>query len=159
MRRTSILVVVALVLSPLAAAPALAVWGEKARGCPRWESQLAALEQGGGDPGSPRLVRLRGRIGSRCVALNEIQVLGSHNSYHIEPRPALMNLLLIFDPSFSAWQYTHLPLAEQLIQDDRGKRGGSRPWAAAPSAYVVGVSRRLFAHSISSARSLVGVKR
>ena len=57
--------------------------------------------------------------------------------------------------------------------DEQVDRGGSRPVAAAPVAarppiaaapatarsYVVGVRRRLFAHSISSARSLTAVNR
>jgi hypothetical protein len=105
---------VALALSLLVASPALAVWGEKARGCPRWESQLAQLEQSGEDPNSARSRRLRNRIGSRCVALNEIQVLGTHNSYHIKPRQRLFLLLVGFDPAFRAWDYTHLPLDEQF---------------------------------------------
>jgi hypothetical protein len=113
MRPTSILAV-ALALSLLAGKPALALWGEKSRSCPRWETRLAELEQSGEDPSSARLRRLRSRLDNRCVALNEIQVLGSHNSYHIQPRPQLFALLLIFDPSFRAWEYNHLPLDEQF---------------------------------------------
>lgn len=51
---------------------------------------------------------------------NEVQVLGSHNSYHIEPEPALLAALASFDGAFAAsLEYTALPLADQL---DRGVR-------------------------------------
>src|SRR5262245_36061864 len=92
--------------------PSLAAWGEKSRACPRWETRLSQLETAGADANTLR--RLRDRIASRCVAVNEIQVLGTHNSYHLRPRPALFNLLLIFDPSFQAWDYQHIPLDEQF---------------------------------------------
>jgi len=49
-----------------------------------------------------------------CVRLNEIQLLGSHNSYHVEPTPELLELMLRFEPQAEAWQYTHLPLPEQF---------------------------------------------
>jgi len=49
------------------------------------------------------------------LRLNQIQVLGSHNSYHIEPQPALFSLLLAFsEPLARSFEYTHLPLAEQF---------------------------------------------
>src|SRR5262245_6544297 len=97
--------------------PALAFWGEKSDSCARWQAALERLEQAGEDPGSPRLRRLRGRVGNRCVALNVIQVLGTHNSYHIQPRPQLFSLLLAFDPSFQAWEYTHPPLDQQFTTE------------------------------------------
>lgn len=43
------------------------------------------------------------------LRLNQIQVLGSHNSYHIRPQGRLGRALPIQD-----WQYTHLPLGEQF---------------------------------------------
>jgi hypothetical protein len=91
-----------------------ALWGQKARGCPRWEARLAQLEQGGEDPNSLRLRTLKKKLGTRCVAFNEIQVLGTHNSYHIAPQPALLSLLVAFDSAFSAFDYTHIPLDEQF---------------------------------------------
>lgn len=48
------------------------------------------------------------------VRLNEVQVLGSHNSYHIQPHPDLIALYLLFDPRAYAWEYTHRPLPEQF---------------------------------------------
>lgn len=60
------------------------------------------------------------RIAERCVAMNQIQVLGTHNSYHREPRPSLMQALLDFTSAFQAIQYTHVPLPQQF--DDQGIR-------------------------------------
>jgi hypothetical protein len=61
-----------------------------------------------------RIARLARRHADRCVDLNEIQVLGSHNSYHIQPREPLFGLLVAFSPEFLAWEYTHLPLDVQF---------------------------------------------
>lgn len=72
----------------------------------------AALASGCGDSSSsgggayPRDGALR---------LNQVQVLGSHNSYHIQPRPELFSLLLAFsEPLARSFEYTHLPLEEQF---------------------------------------------
>ena len=46
-----------------------------------------------------------------CVRVNEIQVLGTHNSYHIAPEPALLQALAERGRNL---QYTHRPLTEQL---------------------------------------------
>lgn len=46
-----------------------------------------------------------------CVRLNEIQVLGTHNSYHVAPAPDVLTLL---GPRARDVEYTHRPLAEQL---------------------------------------------
>jgi hypothetical protein len=49
------------------------------------------------------------------VRLNEIQVLASHNSYHLEPEPTLFAALRAFlGPGADGLQYTHRPLAEQF---------------------------------------------
>jgi hypothetical protein len=54
----------------------------------------------------------------RCVSLNQVQVLGSHNSYHIQPAPSLDLLLRLSDPPGPelslVWEYTHVPLDEQF---------------------------------------------
>jgi hypothetical protein len=109
--------VLAAVLVAALAAPTRshAVWGAKARACPRWEAKLAALEQSGEPTDSSRMRALRAKIDGRCVALNEIQVLGSHNSFHIQARPALFALLAAFSPELAAsLEYTHLPLPDQF---------------------------------------------
>lgn len=54
------------------------------------------------------------------LKMNQIQVLGSHNSYKKKPAPAIVQLMLqyahIFPAGFSpdAWDYEHLPLTEQF---------------------------------------------
>jgi hypothetical protein len=49
------------------------------------------------------------------VRLNEIQVLASHNSYHVEPEPTLLTALKAFlGPAADGFEYTHRPLAEEL---------------------------------------------
>ncbi len=105
---------VALLAPAALAAPRLA----ESRSCPRLAAKLAALEARLPDapPGAlqHRVRRLQGRIADRCVALNEVQVLGTHNSYHVQPQPQLLNLLVLFDPSLAALEYTHAPLDEQL---------------------------------------------
>ncbi|MBW2447797.1 MAG: phosphatidylinositol-specific phospholipase C1-like protein [Deltaproteobacteria bacterium] len=53
-------------------------------------------------------------IAERCVRINEVQTIGSHNSYHVEPVQELIDLFLGFDPEAIFWQYTHLPLAQQF---------------------------------------------
>ena len=55
------------------------------------------------------------------VRLNQIQVIGSHNSYHIEPSPAVRALIAATGEEHAqGLEYTHPPLAEQF--SDRGIR-------------------------------------
>jgi hypothetical protein len=53
--------------------------------------------------------------------MNQIQVLGTHNSYHIQPRDSILEGLAIFDSPETALslEYTALPLPEQF---DHGVR-------------------------------------
>ncbi len=47
--------------------------------------------------------------------LNQLQVIGSHNSYHIAPAPAIQQVLVSRNPQRAqALDYTHPPLAEQF---------------------------------------------
>ena len=56
-----------------------------------------------------------------CVTLNELQVLGTHNSYHVKPtEPMWSNLLSVSPEAFLPWEYTHLPLGTQF--DTQGIR-------------------------------------
>jgi hypothetical protein len=75
-------------------------------------------------PGSPkaqkRFDKQARKYATRCVHLNEIQVLGSHNSYHIRPLEPLWSALLAFLPIFYQIDYTHLPLDQQF--DTQGIR-------------------------------------
>lgn len=54
------------------------------------------------------------RYANRCISLNQVQVLGTHNSYHIQPDPVLIDLYVLFDETAIQWEYTHRPLDEQL---------------------------------------------
>ena len=55
------------------------------------------------------------------LRMNEIQVLGTHNSYHIQPRDSILEALATLDSQETAdsLEYTALPLKEQF---DRGVR-------------------------------------
>jgi len=55
-------------------------------------------------------------IDESCVRMNEVQTIGSHNSYHIEPVQELIDLFVGFDPDAIYWQYTHPPLGMQFGQ-------------------------------------------
>ncbi len=49
--------------------------------------------------------------------LNQLQVIGSHNSYHIAPAPAIHQLLVSRNPQRAqGLDYTHRPLAEQFSE-------------------------------------------
>jgi hypothetical protein len=49
------------------------------------------------------------------VTINQIQVLASHNSYHVEPEPALLTALRsALGAAADAFEYTHRPLANEL---------------------------------------------
>jgi hypothetical protein len=61
-----------------------------------------------------RFDKISRKYATRCVHLNEIQVLGSHNSYHIRPLEPLWSALLAFLPIFYQIDYTHLPLDQQF---------------------------------------------
>ena len=51
-----------------------------------------------------------------CVRLNQVQVLGSHNSYHIEPPEPLFSFRAGVSPLAFDIQYTHPPLATQFAE-------------------------------------------
>jgi hypothetical protein len=61
-----------------------------------------------------RFDKVSRKYATRCVHLNEIQVLGSHNSYHIRPLEPLWSALLDFLFIFYQLDYTHIPLDEQF---------------------------------------------
>jgi hypothetical protein len=98
-----ILLAVAAVSTPALAVPR----------CDHIAGRIASLQSIPGiNPG--RIVRLQRRYADKCVRLNQIQVLGSHNSYHLLPRPALLSALLAIDPQFEGFVYEHLPLDQQF---------------------------------------------
>ncbi|HET6772700.1 MAG TPA: phosphatidylinositol-specific phospholipase C1-like protein [Acidimicrobiales bacterium] len=49
------------------------------------------------------------------VRMNEVQVLASHNSYHVEPEPTLVSALReVIGAEADGLEYTHRPLADEL---------------------------------------------
>lgn len=84
----------------------------KRENCPAVEAQLVELEQQGAT--ERRLRGVRNWLARHCVALNEVQAIGTHNSYHIQPEPALLSILIGFDPQFLGIEYTHIDLYDQF---------------------------------------------
>ncbi len=63
-------------------------------------------------PGAPKVSYGRAQ---RCLRLNQIQTLGSHNSYKQHVTPGIFDLLKDFDEEIAqGWEYGHSPLAEQF---------------------------------------------
>jgi hypothetical protein len=110
----------ALILLPVAASQAEGGGPRAGAGCRGLEQALGVLDWTG--PGFGRGLdwretareTLARRYADRCVALNQVQVLGSHNSYHIQPRPRLLGVLVSVDPELMELEYTHLPLDQQF---------------------------------------------
>ncbi len=48
------------------------------------------------------------------LRLNQLQAIGSHNSYHVAPPAGLLGTLKKFNKDAEAWNYTHPPLEAQL---------------------------------------------
>ena len=49
------------------------------------------------------------------LRLNEIQTIGTHNSYHLQPQPALLDAIRFIDPAGAdQLEYSHTPLATQF---------------------------------------------
>lgn len=53
-------------------------------------------------------------VEDNCMRLNYVQVLGTHNSYHIQPRAPLLQFLMSLDPRAATLEYTHRSLTDQL---------------------------------------------
>ena len=73
-------------------------------------------------PNAPAHVRDRfnAAFADLCLGLNQFQVIGTHNSYHLQPQEPLWSALLAFSDEFLDWEYSHSPLAEQF--SDEGVR-------------------------------------
>ncbi|MDH4277643.1 MAG: phosphatidylinositol-specific phospholipase C1-like protein [Acidimicrobiia bacterium] len=95
-----------------------------AQNCLGWERQLRSAG-GFGARGRPAIDRLDDDrpfgqvlgdwVADDCMRLNYVQVLGTHNSYHIKPRPPLLQFIGSLNPDFAASiDYSHRPLGEQL---------------------------------------------
>ncbi len=55
------------------------------------------------------------RLNDGCECLNDIQVIGSHNSYKLAVEQPILDFLTSLDPLLSqSIEYEHIPIAEQL---------------------------------------------
>jgi hypothetical protein len=110
----------------IASAGAVAVHGATPtfadQNCLGWERSMRA---GGDSRGGPAIDRLDGDrpygqvlrdwVADNCMRLNYVQVIGTHNSYHVQPRDPLLQLIGGLSPEqAAAIEYTHRPLDEQL---------------------------------------------
>lgn len=95
--------------------------------CLAWEQSTRSSAGGADHAGVGRSVidRLAGDepygrlvgdwVADNCMRLNHVQVLGTHNSYHNEPREPLLQFIGTIDPEAAAsMEYEHRPLDEQL---------------------------------------------
>lgn len=58
-------------------------------------------------------------LADRCLRLDNVQVLGTHNSYHVQPKEPLFSALRGFDPALAAgFEYTHSPLDVQFTSEE-----------------------------------------
>ncbi len=57
--------------------------------------------------------------GSAGLHVNQIQVIGTHNSYHVKPPEPMYSMIKKAYPAAADWDYTHAPLDVQL---ERGVR-------------------------------------
>lgn len=78
----------------------------------------------------------------QVLRMNQIQVLGTHNSYHIQPRDSILEALALFDSQELAdsLEYTALPLREQF---DKGVRQLELDIFADPSGGLYSMRRGL----------------
>lgn len=90
--------------------------------CLAWERSLRAGADARGRPAIDRLGEgrpygqiLRDWVADGCMRLNYVQVVGTHNSYHVQPRDSLLQFIAALSPQQAAGiEYTHRPLGEQL---------------------------------------------
>lgn len=72
---------------------------------------LLAAACGGDDDAAPAATTTT----APTVGMNEVQVLGSHNSYHLRPAPEVLAGIAAFDQALAdELDYEHRPLTEQL---------------------------------------------
>lgn len=107
-----------LLAAPIVAAPdARARCRHPERALQRLEARVAACPSGARrcDRLAARLAKQNRRISDRCIALNQVQVLGTHNSYHVQARPSVFAALSVFSLALAqSLEYTHIPLDEQF---------------------------------------------
>ncbi len=106
-----------LMMSLFAAPGAEARCRHPERALERLEARVAACTPGtrSCDRLAARLAKQNRRISDRCVALNQVQVLGTHNSYHVQARPAVFAAISAVSAALAqTLEYTHVPLDQQF---------------------------------------------
>ena len=68
------------------------------------------------------------------LRLNEIQALGSHNSYHVQAEPALFAALQAFDPALADDPRVHAPRRSRSSSPDRACARSSSTCSPTPPA-------------------------
>ncbi|MDQ1518952.1 MAG: hypothetical protein QOI55_25 [Actinomycetota bacterium] len=92
--------------------------GPLARICKKWSDPNATQAADQGDHGSGFGSTF---LADHCLHLNQVQVIGTHNSYHIRPQEPVWSALKAFDAALAAsLEYTHGPLPQQF--DHEGVR-------------------------------------
>ncbi|HXJ35661.1 MAG TPA: phosphatidylinositol-specific phospholipase C1-like protein [Candidatus Eisenbacteria bacterium] len=125
MRHLGSLVVALALVADLRSAMAREVLRATPKQCLRLEKRVAGAELRAqanptGARAQAKFYSQSRKYATRCVHLNEIQVLGTHNSYHVRPLEPLWSALLAFLPELSQLDYTHIPLDQQF--SDQGIR-------------------------------------
>lgn len=72
--------------------------------------------------------------GPDALRMNQIQVIATHNSYHVRPKKGLVEQVRPFYPNAVTFEYTHAPLDVQL---DRGLRSFELDLHCFPDGYQV----------------------
>ena len=89
-------------------------------------------------PAAPACVQVTAANAEDCLRLNHVQVVGTHNSYHAAPEPAILKAI---GDHAASLDYTHRPLPYQLetLRESRGKILFAMDNAGAPrDAYLAG---------------------
>jgi hypothetical protein len=57
-------------------------------------------------------------LADHCLHLNQVQVIGTHNSYHVQPKEPIFSALKSFDAALAAsLEYSHPKLSEQFNKE------------------------------------------
>jgi hypothetical protein len=79
---------------------------------------LAACSSGSGHAAGPSTTAAKRCTADACVRLNQVQVVGTHNSYHFRDVPTIFNAITAFDKSLAqSIDYTHPVLPTQFSRE------------------------------------------
>ena len=99
---------------------------EAEENCAAWElSAHDASSAAGESAGRPVIDRIASEepygqllvdwIADDCMRMNHVQVVGTHNSYHLKPYGPLLDVIALVDPNAAlSFEYSHRTLTEQL---------------------------------------------